>query len=173
MRRPVRPAVNRAASARAATCGTLPAPAALARGPSGGYRVSDPRGGISRCVLDLRSTWGRDLSCRRGLRAAVGLGAPRCWNSIGQSLDSLCFGPRVPKPPDGCPHPTGFSTSDPKEPGGEPHNPLVTTLRPYSVLCSCTGDMMALSWLQPKYSPGLYISPITVFVSKDTYLHLP
>lgn len=48
MRGPVRSEENRAAGARVATCGTQPAPAALARGRTGacgGHGVSDPRGG--------------------------------------------------------------------------------------------------------------------------------
>lgn len=103
---PVRPKESRAAGAREATCGIQPAPAALARGPTGGCRVTgsqirvegsvrfyqalDPRqrpvhvfwvlGTLGNLSVPMKSQiLVRDLLYLRGLRSAGGFtGTHRC-----------------------------------------------------------------------------------------------
>lgn len=164
---PVRPGERREAGAREATRGIQPSPAALARGPSGGcrvtgsqirvegsvrfYRALNPRE-RQPCLLGLGSPW-KICLCLRSLRSSserpvISAGSqilvcpPHRQVSLGQSLEAFSvLGPGSHNHAGRCLHLTDFSTSDPKEPDRERDRPIATTLRSSFVFCSCAGDV--------------------------------
>lgn len=182
MRSPVRSTENRAAGARVATCWTHPAPAALARGRTGGcgatgsqIRVGDLSvsagsqvrvGGICPCLRG-RLVLSAGSQIRGGLRfthpclptSLLGL-----HRSVRRHSPYLVPGPL-----------TSLTTANirlasPSLTQGTCRRiPQVPDLFD-PVLCSCAGDTIALAWPHTKYFPALYNFPITIFINKEITL---
>lgn len=182
MRSPVRSTENRAAGARVATCWTHPAPAALARGRTGGcgatgsqIRVGDLSvsagsqvrvGGICPCLRG-RLVLSAGSQIRGGLRfthpclptSLLGL-----HRSVRRHSPYLVPGPL-----------TSLTTANirlasPSLTQGTCRRiPQVPDLFD-PVLCSCAGDTIALAWPHTKYFPALYNFPITIFINKEIAL---
>lgn len=183
VRSPVRSEENRAPGARVATCGTQPAPAALARGRTGGCGVT----GSQIRVGDLPMSAGFQVRIR-GICPCL---RRKPVMSAGSQIHGGFRGthPCLPTSPldlrrsvprhslNWVPGPlTSLTTAyiqlpsplTPRNLLGTPQAHSHCPVWPYPVLCSCAGDTIALIWLHSKFYSGLYIFPFVVLVNKDT-----